>query len=146
MRFLILSNVKVNFKDQELRWISYTTIKAVSSTTQLELVGKKGYAVASLDLEDVISVVYIISLAIFDPSKVYTFWNTQIVSLEVNKTPTTYPQEYSGFADVFSHKPAAKLLEHIGINDHAINFVDIKKLPYRLIYSLELVELKTLKP
>lgn len=38
-----------------------------------------------------------------------------------------------------------KLLEHTKINNYAINLIDDKLLLYRLIYSLKLVELKTLK-
>ena len=37
------------------------------------------------------------------------------------------------------------LPEHTGINDHAIKLEDSKQPPYKQIYSLGLVELKTLK-
>ena len=39
----------------------------------------------------------------------------------------------------------AELLEHTRINDHPINLLDDKQLPYGLIYSLGLVELEILK-
>ena len=38
-----------------------------------------------------------------------------------------------------------ELLENTGMNKHAIELIDGKQLPYGLIYTLSLVELKTLK-
>ena len=55
------------------------------------------------------------------------------------------PTEYSDFADVFSEKLANVLLERTGANDHAIELEKGKQSPYGLIYSLDPVELKTLK-
>ena len=53
--------------------------------------------------------------------------------------------EYSDFSNVFSSDSAAELLEHTGIDDHPINLLDNKQPSYGLIYSLEPVELETLK-
>ncbi len=53
--------------------------------------------------------------------------------------------KYTDFADVFSSKLVAELLEHIGINDYAIELVDDWQPPYDPIYSLGPVELETLK-
>ena len=54
--------------------------------------------------------------------------------------------EYSDFADVFSPDLTSELPEHIGINDHAIELVKgCQQPPYGPIYSLEPVELETLK-
>ena len=55
------------------------------------------------------------------------------------------PAEYSDFANVFSKKSAEVLPECIKINEHAIKLEDGKQLPYGPIYSLDLVELETLK-
>ena len=55
------------------------------------------------------------------------------------------PAEYADFANVFSNELAEVFPEKTGINKHAIELVDDKQLPYRLIYSLGPVELKTLK-
>ena len=61
------------------------------------------------------------------------------------EVPTKVPAEYSDFADVFSPDLASELLEHTGINNHAIELVDGQQPPYDPIYSLEPVELETLK-
>ena len=53
--------------------------------------------------------------------------------------------EYSDFVDVFSPKLALKLIKYTGINDHAIKLVDKWQSYYEPIYSLEIVELETLK-
>ncbi len=55
------------------------------------------------------------------------------------------PIEYTDFADVFSPKLVAVLLEHTRINDHAIELVNDRQSPYSPIYSLRPVELETLK-
>ncbi len=48
----------------------------------------------------------------------------QIVHLKADEAPTKISSEYADFADVFSPKLATELLEHTGINDHAIELVD----------------------
>ncbi len=63
----------------------------------------------------------------------------------MDKAPTKVPSEYADFADVFSTKLTAELLEHTGINNHAIELVDDRQLPYSPIFSLGSVELETLK-
>ena len=53
--------------------------------------------------------------------------------------------KYSDFADVFSEKSANVLPERTGANEHIIKLEEGKQPLYRPIYSLEPVELKTLK-
>lgn len=53
--------------------------------------------------------------------------------------------KYSNLLDIFSLDSAAEMLKYTKINDHPINLLEDKKLPYSLVYSLEPVELKTLK-
>ena len=57
----------------------------------------------------------------------------------------TVPTKYSDFADVFLEKLANILLERTGANEHVIKLEEGKQPPYGPIYSLEPVELKTLK-
>ncbi len=68
-----------------------------------------------------------------------------IAPLKVDEAPIEVPREYADFADVFLPKLAAEFLENIGINDHAIEFVDDQQPSYGPIYSLGPVELKTFK-
>ena len=53
--------------------------------------------------------------------------------------------EYADFANFFSKKLAKVLPERTGINKHTIELEDSKQPSYKLIYSLGLVELETLK-
>ena len=53
--------------------------------------------------------------------------------------------KYLDFADVFSKKSAAVLLEYTEINIHVINLEEGKQPLYGSIYSLGPMELKTLK-
>ena len=55
------------------------------------------------------------------------------------------PAKYLDFADVFSPDLASELPKQTGINDHAIELVEGQQPPYGPIYSLEPVELETLK-
>lgn len=55
------------------------------------------------------------------------------------------PAKYLDYADVFLKDSAAKLFKHFGINKYAINLESGEQPLYRLIYSLKLVEFKTLK-
>ncbi len=69
----------------------------------------------------------------------------QIAHLKADKACTKMPSKYADFADVFLPKLVAKLLEHTGINNHAIEFMNDWQPPYGFIYSLGPVKLKTLK-
>ncbi len=63
----------------------------------------------------------------------------------MDEAPTKVPSEYADFADIFSPKLAAALLEHTGINNHAIELVDNWQSLYGTIYNLGPVELEILK-
>ena len=55
------------------------------------------------------------------------------------------PAKCSDFADLLLEKSANILQEQIRVNKHAIKLEEGKQLSFRPIYSLEPVELKTLK-
>ena len=63
--------------------------------------------------------------------------------LDIKKV--TISSKYADYTDIFSPDSAAKLPKHIGMNNHSIDLIDDKQPPYSLIYSLGLMELKTLK-
>ncbi len=69
----------------------------------------------------------------------------QIAHLKADEAFSKVPSEYADFVDVFSPKLIAELLEHTGINNHAIELVDDQQPPYKPIYSLGPVELEILK-
>ncbi len=69
----------------------------------------------------------------------------QIAHPKADEAFSEVPSEYTDFVDVFSPKFAIELLEHTRINNHAIKFVNDWQPPYGFIYSLESMELETLK-
>lgn len=53
--------------------------------------------------------------------------------------------EYSNFTSIFSKESAAELFKRSDINEYAIDLEYKKQLFYSTIYSLSLIEFKTLK-
>lgn len=62
MLFLTLSNIKVNFNNQELKYKLYTLAKALSTIKYIDIIRKKEFAITALDPDNEIFVVYIASL------------------------------------------------------------------------------------
>ena len=62
-----------------------------------------------------------------------------------NEALTEVPAEYSDYSKIFSAENSAELPENIEMNEHAIKLEKGKQPPFSPIYSLELIELKTLK-
>ena len=152
MLFLTLSGANVDFLGWELRWRTYTTVKAFPTTKCVELVGKKEFVAATLHPENETFIVYVASLSSdvsFSSSPlefdVYPFRRPQVSGLIAEKAPTKVPAEYLDFADVFSPDLAIELPKHTRINNHAIKLVDGQQPPYGPIYCLKRVELETLK-
>ncbi len=145
MPFLTMSNADVDFQARDLQWRSYTTGDVLLTTRRVELIGKKEFAAAALDLEHEAFVVHVAALSVDSDDEVHPSRRAQIAHLKADEAPTKVPGEYADFADVFSPKLAAEFPKHMGINDHAIELVDDRQPPYGPIYSLGQVELKTLK-
>ena len=74
---------------------------------------------------------------------IYPARKAQLALLLAKKV--TVPTKYSDFADVFSEKLANILPERTKANEHGIKLEEGKQPPYGPIYSLEPVELETLK-
>ena len=53
--------------------------------------------------------------------------------------------EYFNFSNIFFPYSVVELLEYIKINNYFINLLNDNQQPYKLIYSIGLVELKILK-
>lgn len=143
MFFLTLSNVEVNFYNRQFRLSLYMIAKIFSITRQVELVKKREFAVAALDPKDEIFVVHVTPFAISD--EIYSSHKVQIASFTVNEALTTIFPKYFNFTNVFFSELTTELFEYTRINNYAINLVDGKQSLYELIFSLGLVELKSLK-
>ena len=144
MLFLTLSGADVEFSGQELQWRTYTIKKALPITRRIELMGMKEFVVAALDSEYETYIVYVTSLSSTPlvaflgsiPLNIHPSQRPQIFGLIAKETPTKFPAKYLDFANVFSPDLASVLLEHTGINHHAIKLVDDQQPPYGPIYSL----------
>ena len=150
MLFFTLNSADTDFLSRKLGWRTYTTKEALLTTKRVELVGKKKFAAIALDLEHETYVIYVgsvVSIALPSPSPldVHPFYRPQIAGLMAKKTLTKVHAKYLDFADVFFLDLASKLPRYTKINDHAIELVDSQQPPYRPIYSLGSIELKTLK-
>ena len=153
MAFLILNNTNIDFLGRELRWKTYSTKNALPTSRRVELVGKKEFAAATLNLEHQTYVVHVepvssdtlpsFSLLEFD---VHPSCRSQVSGLIAEEAPTKVSAKYLDFVDVFSPDLVSELPKHTGINNHNIELVDnCQQPPHGPIYSLEPVELETLK-
>lgn len=70
--FLTLSNVGVNFTDQEPQWRSYTIVKSLLMIREVDLVGRKEFAAAALNSKNGTFTVYVATSASFS-SDVHLF-------------------------------------------------------------------------
>ena len=123
MPFLTMSNADVDFQAWNLQWRSYTTGDVLPTTRQVELIGKKEFAAAALNLEHEAFVVHIAALSIDPGDEIHPSGRAQIAHLKANEAPIEVQSEYAEFVDVFSPKLAAELPEH-GISNHVIELVD----------------------
>ena len=69
----------------------------------------------------------------------------QIAHLKADEAPNKILNKYANFTDIFLPKLAAKLLEYMRINNHAIELIDDWQPLYGLIYSLSPIKLEILK-
>ena len=139
--FLILSVADTDFLDWELRWRTYTTEEALSTTKYVELVGKKEFAAAALDPKHKTFIVYVASLNLV--LEIYPDREAQIASLLTKEVKIL--DKYSDFTNIFSEKKALVLPECTKFNEYDIDLEDDKQPSYGPIYSLRQVKLETLK-
>lgn len=146
MPFFTLSNADIQFAEKEIIWRFYTTKEDLFTTQRVELIHKKEFARAALDEEFKTFVVHVAALgASLVGMTIHPLQTAQIAALKQNETSTKMSPKYADYAGIFSFDLAMKLFENTDINKHALKMQDRKQLPYRPIYSLEPVELETLK-
>ena len=74
---------------------------------------------------------------------IHPSYQAQVATLTSEKTGIL--TEYFDFSNIFSSDFTAELPEYTRINDHPIDLLDDKQLPYGPIYSLGPVEIEMLK-
>ena len=99
--------------------------------------------IIGLSLKDKIFIIYIVSILKLIIIIAYFSKKTRIIFLNLKKVFIS--TRYSNFIDIFLSNFIVELLEYININNYFTKFVNNKNLFYNLIYSLKLIELKTLE-
>lgn len=84
----------------------------------MELVEKKESAIAILDLDEKIFVIYIVFFINFN---VLLTYRAQIVYLKIDKVSPVILSKYIDFSDIVSPNLVFKLPKHTKINNRAIN-------------------------
>ena len=143
MLFLTLSKADIQFAEQEFIQKTYITGEALPTTKSVEIINKKKSAVTALNASNKIFMVHVAALAEPTTILIHPSHQAQVVLLTSEKTGI--PVEYSDFSNDFSLNSMAQLSEYTRINDHPINLLDNKQLPYSPIYSLRPVELEMFK-
>ena len=77
--------------------------------------------------------------------QVHSKKQAHVRALLFDKTSTKVLAEYSNYNDIFLLENTAEFPENIGINKHAIKLKKNKQSSFGPIYSLEPIELETLK-
>ena len=144
MLFLKISNSNVAFGKGILTCKSYTIIKALPTTKQVQLVNPKEFVISALDMDSETFVVY---KAIREQEKmpVHAEKQAHVGALFFDKALTEVLAEYSDYSNVFSAENATELPENTEMNEHAIELEEDKQPSFGPIYSLGQVELETLK-
>ena len=152
MPFLKLSNTDISFDEKILTWKFYITNKALPTTKQVQLVDPKIFVIAAFDTDSETFVVHIANQEreemAMDPDKkaqIEAQSGAQVRALIFDNALTEVLIGYFDYSNVFSTENATKLLEHIGINDHAIKLQKGKQPLFGPIYSLGPIKLETLK-
>ena len=142
--FLKISNADVLFGEEILTWKTYITNKALATTEQVQIINKRDFVIAALDADSKTFVVHV-AIQKREEMPVHSEKQAQVGALLFNKALTEVPAEYFDYSDVFLAEYAAELLENTEMNKHTIELEEDKQPSFGPIYSLELVELKTLK-
>ena len=143
MLFFTFSKADIRFVERELVWRIYTAKEALPTTGRVEIIDKREFAAAALNAYNEMFVLYVATLAEPTTMLIHSSCQTQVAALTSEETGI--PADYFDFSNVFSSDSTSELPEHTEINDHSINLLDDKQLPYGPIYSLGAVEVETLK-
>lgn len=124
----ILSNVKIDLNNWELKYRLYTIVKTLLSTKWIELIKQKEFAIIALNLDNKTFLIHILFFASFisiNPSH-----RAQIVLLKTDKTFIAIISKYIDFINIFFLVLTIYLLKYIKINNYAIELIDGKLLLY----------------
>ena len=134
----------MSFGKKLLTWKTYITNKALSIIIQVQIIDKKNFFIAALDIN---SKTFAVHVAIWKQKKilVHSKKHAQVGAVLFDKAPTKISAKYSNYNDIFSIENVAEFLKNTRINKYAIKLKEGKQLAFKLIYSLKLVKLEFLK-
>ena len=89
----------------------------------MEIIDKREFAAAALNVDDEIFVVHVAALAALTTIPINPSWQAQVAALISEGTRIL--DEYSNFSNVFSSDSVAELPEHTRINDHLIDLLNV---------------------
>ena len=141
--FLTFSKANIWFTKRKFVWKTYTTTEALSTIKRVEIINESKFAVVILNPHDKTFVMHVATSAKPTTMPIHPFSPAYVALLMSEETRIL--NKYFDISNIFSLKSAAELPEHIGINNHPINMLNNKQLPYSLIYSLRPMKLETLK-
>ena len=160
MLFLKFSNANILFGKKTLTQKSYTTSKILPTIKQIQIINKKDFVIAMLDIN---YKTFIMHIVIQKQEKILIHFErqdqfeveahictqgqnrAQVKTLSFDEAFNEILVEYSDYNNFFSIENAAKLPENIKMNKHAIKLEEGKQPPFRPIYSLGPIKLETLK-
>ena len=148
MLFLKLSNVDMSFGERTFMWRTYIFNEALPATEQVQIIDKKDFIIVALDAN---SKTFVVHVAIREQEEMPVHSErqaqikAQVKALLFNKAFIEVPAEYFNYSNVFSMEYVAEFPENTEMNEHAIKLEEGKQPLFGPIYSLEPVELETLK-
>lgn len=80
MFFLVFSNANFQFDTEKLIWRSFTIVKALSISNQVELINKREFTKIRLNKNSKIFVMYVVVLEV--GMLIYSLYIAQIVTLQ----------------------------------------------------------------
>ena len=131
-----MSNTDINFSTRDLQWRFYIIRNVLLTIRQVELIEKKKFATATLDLKYKPFIVYIAVFNINLGNEMYSLKKSLIAFLKADKALIKVLSKYVNFVDVFLSKLDIELSNYMKINNPAIKLVDDWQLFYSCIYSL----------
>ena len=141
MLFLIFNNADIQFAEKKLTWRTYTTKKTLPATRQVKFIDQKEVAKMALNENIKAFIVHVSSLGL--RNTIHQARKAQMALLLAKVV--TVLAKYLDFADVFLKESSNILPKQIKVNEHVIELENGKQLPYKPIYSLKPVKLKTFK-
>lgn len=123
--FLNFKMANIQFIEQKLIWSTYKTTMALSKRRQVNIINKRKFVKAAINVNNKIFIIYITALANSVIMLIYFFRKAQVALLISTKTFI----EDSNFSNIFFSHSAMKLPKYTRIYNYSIDLLDNEKLP-----------------